>query len=186
MKKKIFIVLAVIIVLLAAAFIYLNHRNRTLSPPGDASLTSEGLTVSVNYSRPSVRGRLIFGTKEQDALQPYGEYWRLGANESTEITFNQDVIFNGNQVKAGTYRMYAIPGPESFEIILNTELGTWGALQPDNSKDILKTNVPVVKLNAPVEQYTISLHPAEEGINMVFEWSDTGLTVPIKPAGWIF
>src|SRR6478736_2851614 len=118
MKKKILIGLAIVIVLLAIGFAWLNNRNRTLSPPGKTELTVNGLTVSIPYSRPSVRGRLIFGTEEQKALQPYGKYWRLGANESTEITVNKDVLFNGQPVKAGTYRMYAIPGAASFEIAL--------------------------------------------------------------------
>ncbi len=83
MKKKIIIGASIFIALLAIAFAYLNYRNRTLSPPGKTELTVNGLTVSIPYSRPSVRGRLIFGTEEQKALQPYGKYWRLGANEST-------------------------------------------------------------------------------------------------------
>jgi hypothetical protein len=159
---------------------YLNQRNRTLSPPGSESLTSGGLTVSVTYSRPSVRGRLIFGPEEQKALQPYGKYWRLGANESTEITINRDATFNGTPIKAGTYRMYAIPGPDSFEIALNSELGKWGAFEPDYSKDVMRTKVPTQKTASPVEQYTISLAPEGDGINMVFEWSDTRFVIPLK------
>jgi hypothetical protein len=180
-RKKILISVAVVILLLIAAMFYLNNRNRTLSPPGSETLTSGGLTVSVTYSRPSVRGRLIFGPEEQKALQPYGKYWRLGANESTEITFNRDITFNGEPVKAGTYRMYAVPGAETFEIVLNTELGKWGAFEPDYSKDLLHTKVPVTKTSTPVELYTISLAPEGDGINMIFEWSDTRFVVPLKP-----
>ncbi|MEI9917434.1 MAG: DUF2911 domain-containing protein [Bacteroidota bacterium] len=87
MRKKIIIGVVAFIVLLAAGFGYLNYRNRTLSPPGKVELTVNGLTVSIPYSRPSVRGRLIFGSEEQGALQPYGKYWRLGANESTSSNF---------------------------------------------------------------------------------------------------
>jgi hypothetical protein len=179
-RKKILISIAVVVLLIAAAMFYLNQRNRTLSPPGSESLTSGGLTVSVTYSRPSVRGRLIFGPEEQKALQPYGKYWRLGANESTEITINRDATFNGTPIKAGTYRMYAIPGPDSFEIALNSELGKWGAFEPDYSKDVMRTKVPTQKTASPVEQYTISLAPEGDGINMVFEWSDTRFVVPLK------
>src|SRR6188768_2923196 len=119
MKKKIIIGVLVVVGLLAIGFVYLNYRNRTLSPPGNTELTANGLTVSIPYSRTSVRGRLIFGTEEQKALQPYGKYWRLGANESTEITVNKDVLFNGQAVKAGTYRIYAIPAADGFDIVLN-------------------------------------------------------------------
>ena len=178
--RRILIAVAVVIVLLLAGLLYLNHQNRTKSPPGSESLTSGGLTVSVTYSRPSVRGRLIFGPEEQNALQPYGKYWRLGANEATEITINRDALFNGSPVEAGTYRMYAIPGPDTFEVALNSELGEWGAFEPDYDQDVLRTKVQTEKTSAPVEQYTISLAPQGEGINMIFEWSDTRFVIPMK------
>lgn len=179
-RKKLWITVGAIVIVIALAMVYLNYRNRTLSPPGSANLTAGDLTVSVTYNRPSVRGRVIFGTEEEKALQPYGKYWRLGANESTEVTFNRDVQFNGAAMKAGTYRMYAVPGAESFEIILNSELGTWGAMEPDHSFDVLRTKVPVEKTTAPVEQYTIQLKEANPGIDIVFEWADTRFVVPIR------
>lgn len=180
MKKKIIIGIVAVVVLLAIGFAYLNYRNRSLSPSGKTELAANGLTVAIPYSRPSVRGRLVFGTEEEKALQPYGKYWRLGANESTEITVNKDFTFNGQPMKAGTYRMYAIPGPEIFEIILNSELGKWGAFEPNHSLDILKTTVPVEHAGTSVEQYTISTVEADGAINVVFEWSDIKFVVPIK------
>jgi hypothetical protein len=166
-------------VVLVAALFYLNNRNRTNSPPANASLTNGELTVTIPYSRPSVKGRLIFGTKEQGALQPYGAYWRLGANESTEITVNREVNFNGVPIKAGTYRMYAIPEEGGFEIILNTELGVWGVFEPDHTLDVLKTKVASEKIATSVELYTISLQSIENGVNIVFEWSDSRWVVPV-------
>jgi hypothetical protein len=180
-RKKLWISILALVVFIVGALAYLNYRNYSLSPRGSETLTSGGMTVSITYCRPSVRGRLIFGEESQNALQPYGEYWRLGANEATEITFNRDVLFNGSPVKAGTYRIYAFPGPEAFEIRLNSELGKWGAMEPDYELDILSTKVPVEKISAPVEQYTISLAPAGEGINAIFEWANTRFVVPLKP-----
>lgn len=180
MMKKILIGVVVLIAVAAAAMVYLNYRNYNLSPRGSASLTNGDLTVSVSYCRPSVRGRVIFGTEEQEALQPYGAYWRLGANESTEITFSKDVTFNGAALKAGSYRVYAVPGATEFEIIANTELGRWGAFEPDHAFDILKTKVPVERASTPVEQFTISLTPAEGGVDIHFEWADVKLTVPVR------
>ena len=180
MKKKIIIGVVAFVVLLGIAFVYLNYRNRNLSPSGTAELTANGLTVSIPYSRPSVRGRLVFGTEAEQALQPYGKYWRLGANESTEITINKDVLFNGQPVSAGTYRMYSIPNAGEFEIVLNSELGQWGAFEPDSSLDVLRTKVPVETTDSLVEQYTISMVEADGGINVVFEWSDVRFTVPVK------
>ena len=179
MVKKILIGVGIFAVIAFAAYSYLMNRNRTMSPPGSTDLTNGELSVSITYSRPSVRGRLIFGTKEQGALQPYGQYWRLGANEATQITFNKDVNFNGSQVKAGTYWVYATPQENGFEIILNTELGQWGAFEPDHALDLLKTTVPLEKAASPVEQFTISLQPIESGVSVVFEWSDSRWSIPI-------
>ena len=179
MKKKIFIGIGIFAIIVVAAMMYLNNRNRTLSPPGSATLTDGDLAVSITYSRPSVRGRVIFGTQEEGALQPYGAYWRLGANESTEITVNRDISFNGQPIKAGTYRMYAIPGATEFDIILNTELGKWGAFEPDHNLDILTTKVPVQKPSSPVEQFTISLDRTEGGINVICEMAETMFIIPL-------
>jgi hypothetical protein len=126
-----------------------------------------------------VRGRLIFGPEEQKALQPFGKYWRLGANEATQITFNRDILFNGSPVKAGAYRMYAIPGADSFEIVLNTETGKSGSTPPDTANDVLRISVPTQKTTAPVEQFTISLTADDRGIAMIFEWSDVQFVVPV-------
>jgi hypothetical protein len=181
MKKKILIAVAVLIVFLVAALIYLNNRNRTLSPPDSAELSNGDLLISVQYSRPFVRNRNVFGAKEQGALQPYGEYWRLGANEATEITFNRNVLFNGNAVNAGTYRLYAIPGAETFELILNSELGVWGVFDPNPEKDIMKTKVPVEKISPPIEQFTISMLAVGDTTNVNFEWEKVRLVLPITP-----
>lgn len=180
MLKKILIGVAVLLAAGAGYFYYLNDKSRTLSPPGKAELTSPDLSIAISYSRPSVRGRVIFGTEETDALQPYGKYWRLGANESTEISFSRDVTFNNVEVKKGTYRAYAIPGPTEFEIILNSELGKWGAFEPDHELDVYKTKVPVAKTQNFVEQYTIRIEQVEGGANIIFEWADVQFIVPIK------
>lgn len=179
MLKKILIGAGILAIVVVAGLYYLNNRNRTLSPPGKAEITSGDLTVSIPYSRPSVRGRRIFGTKEEGALQPNGVYWRLGANESTEITINRDVLFNGTPLKQGTYKIYAIPGPDEFEIRLNSELGTWGYLEPDYEKDLLTTKVPVQRLDAPVEQYTIRMEPTDGGADIIFEFSNIRFVVPL-------
>lgn len=181
-SKGMWIGLAVLAIVLIGVFIYLNQRSRTLSPPAEETLTSGGMTVTVNYSRPSARGRLIFGTEDQNALQPYGAYWRLGANEATEISFNRNVLFNGSPVKAGKYRMYAIPGASSFEIILNTQIGESGSSAPNEENDVLRTKVQTQQTSAPVEQFTISLAPQNEGIQMVFEWSNVRFIVPLRVA----
>jgi hypothetical protein len=179
MKKKIIIGVLAFVVIIAAAMAYLNNRNRTMSPPGLSELTSGDLKVSVTYSRPSVRGRVIFGSEAQGALQPHGKYWRLGANEPTTITFSKDVKFNGEPVKAGTYTIYAYPGDGSFDIRLNSEVSFWGVSEPDHATDILKTQASTSANPSIVEQYTITLEPLDKGINVRFAWSDTNFSVPV-------
>lgn len=180
MKKKILIGVGIFILILVIGFIYLNYRNRSLSPKGEVKYDKNGLTIEIPYSRPSAKGRLIFGTLEEGALLPYGVYWRLGANEATEITVNRDIYFNGNEIPAGTYRMYAVPGPDVFEISLNSGLGDWGAFEPDNSLDVLKTKVPVEQSGSPVEQFTIRFEETGSTVLVVCEWSDTKIKIPIE------
>ena len=179
MKKKIFIGLGIFAVVVVAFLFFANNRNRTLSPPGSAELTVGDLKVSVPYSRPTVRGREIFGADAEKVLLPHGEYWRLGANETTQITFSKDVKFNGEPIKAGSYRIYAVPGPDTFEISLNSEISWWGYSEPDYSKDILKTKINVQKTESPIEQFTIRMAEADGGINVIVEWADTRLVIPV-------
>ncbi len=180
MLKKILIGLGVLAVALLLVFIYANNRNRTLSPPGFVELDVNNLHIEISYSRPSVRNRLIFGTAADGALQPFGSYWRLGANEATEITINQDITFNGVALKAGTYRLYAVPDKNAFRIGVNTGLGKWGAWEPDYSKDLFTTEVPVTQLDVPVEQFTTRIEKGpENGAMVFFEWSDVQLTIPV-------
>lgn len=179
MKKKIFIGVLVFVVIVAAAMVYLSNRNRTMSPPGSAELTNGDLKVSVAYSRPSARGRVIFGSEAQGALQPYGKYWRLGANEPTTITFNKDVKVNGEPVKAGTYTIYAYPGDGSFDIRLNSEVNFWGVSEPDHATDVLKTQTSTSANPSAVEQFTITLESLDKGINVRFAWSDINFSIPV-------
>lgn len=181
MKKKILIGVGVFILIIVVGFLYLNYRNRNLSPPGVVKYDKNDFIIEIPYSRPSKKGRLIFGTIEDGALLPYGVYWRLGANEATQVTFNRNVLFNGTSVSAGTYRIYAVPGEHQFEITLNTELGKWGAFEPNHDLDILKTTVPVEKSNESVEQFTIRFEEESPVVLIVCEWSDVKIKIPVEP-----
>lgn len=180
MKKKILIGVGVFILILVIGFIYLNYRNRSLSPRGESKYIKGNFSIEIPYSRPSKKGRQIFGTQEEEALQPNGVYWRLGANEATEVNFGNDVIFNGEKIPAGIYRMYAVPDPQSFEISLNSELGKWGAFEPNYDLDVIKTSVPMEKSKESVEQFTIRFEESGSTVFIVCEWSFTKVKIPVE------
>lgn len=178
MKKKIFIGLGILLLAFVGFIAYTLLFPK--SPKASASLSDQGLDISVSYSQPSKSGRMIFGDAEDGALQPYGQYWRLGANAPTEITFNKDITFAGKPVSAGTYRMYAVPGPDSFQISLNSSIGSFsGASEPDYSLDIIKVDIPVTKMPTATEKFIINIAKDGEVINMDFVWDQIMVRVPI-------
>ena len=178
--KKIFIGVGVFVVLIVVAVLYMNNRNRTLSPAGVATYKGNGLSMEIPYSRPTQRDRLLFGTVEEGALQPYGVYWRLGANEATTVTFSRDVSFNGIPVPAGIYVIYAFPGEEQFEIRLNSEVQMWGAIEPDAASDFLTTYVPNERNTEQVEQYTIHFEEEAPIVFIVCEWGNMRIRIPVE------
>ena len=133
----------------------------------------------MRQGRPSKRGRVIFGDAKDGALQPNGQYWRLGANDATEISFNKDVLFGGKPVKAGPYRMYANLNDLSWTITLNSEVGAYGANEPDHSLDVATIDVPVEKTSSVVEMFTISFDEDATGVLMHLAWDQTQVVIPI-------
>jgi hypothetical protein len=180
MKKKILIGIGVAFLLFVMWVVYGLFIATPVSPPTTATYNEGGLEISVDYSQPSKKGRLIFGEEKDGALQPYGKYWRLGANAPTEITFNKDVTFGGEPIKAGSYRMYAVPGPNAFKVTLNSETGGFfGAAEPDHELDIVTINAPVQKPPAEVETFTIGFSANGSGVNINFTWDQTMFTIPV-------
>jgi hypothetical protein len=137
-------------------------------------VSAEGKDVKVAYGQPSKRDRAIFGK-----LVPYGEVWRTGANEATEITFTKDATFGGEKIKAGTYSLFTIPTENEWTVILNPELKQWGAYgyEKIKDKDALKVKVPVKKLDQPVEKLTYRF---TEQNNLVIEWDQTQVEIPVQ------
>lgn len=179
MLKKILAAIGILILIAVAYFGYAILY--PASPSATAAFMENGVEITVSYSQPSKKGRLIFGEESERALQPYGQYWRLGANAPTEITFSKDVNFAGQPVSAGTYRMYAVPGNDSFQISLNSEIGSFsGAAEPDYSKDVLKADLPVSIAKKETEVFTITFSSDDSGINMDLVWDQTLVRVPIS------
>ena len=112
-----------------------------------------GLTdISIEYSRPGVRGRTIFGD-----LVPFGKTWRTGANSNTKVTFSSDVSIDGQTLKAGSYGLYTVPNENSWEIMFYAESDNSGVPRDwDNTKVVAKTSVEVYSMPMNVETFTIT------------------------------
>ncbi|HEX4954960.1 MAG TPA: DUF2911 domain-containing protein [Thermoanaerobaculia bacterium] len=150
------------------------------SPMGMSRITLGDAYVRVVYSRPGKKGRAIFGTKESGALVPFGEVWRTGANEGTEITVTRDVTIGGTRLAAGTYTMFTTPGAESWKIHFNSALGLWGSRAYDAKNDVATVTVTPKALEAEVEWFTIALDKTDTGADLVLKWATTEVRTPVR------
>lgn len=132
------------------------------------------LIARVIYSRPQKKGREIFGK-----LIPYGEIWRLGANQATELDVYSPVTVGGHQVNPGRYTLYAIPQPDKWTVILSGQTDTWGAFGYKEEEDILRTDVPAGTLTDPVEAFTMVFKKAAQGCDLLMAWDKTVVKLPI-------
>jgi hypothetical protein len=171
--------LAVLAVLAFAGFQYMKAQTKKASPESTVTLEVQDLRLEVTYSRPSKKGRVIFGS-----LVPYGKVWRTGANEATTLTAKQDFSFGGTPVKAGTYTLWTIPGPTEWTVILNSKMYGWGVnfdgeSPRDAMADVATYKAPVEKPLATIEQFTIGL---EQGAapRLMIAWDDVQVGVPVS------
>lgn len=150
------------------------------SPKAKEMLQIDEFNIELQYSRPSKRGRLIFGTEDQGALLAYGKYWRLGANAPTRIVINKDVKFAGNELKSGAYSMFAVPNKDYWEITLNSKINSSGYQRPDPSFDIFTVAIPVKNVTSIVEQFTISLKKIDSNVIIAMEWDKFTALITIE------
>lgn len=135
---------------------------------------TEPLVARVIFSRPQKNGRTIFGE-----LLEYGNVWRLGANEATEIEFFQPVKIGSTRVKKGRYTMYCIPYPEKWTVIINKETDTWGAFKYDAAKDVARVEVPVQKQTEVLESFVMAFEKAPAGAGLIIAWDNFKIIFPI-------
>ena len=141
------------------------------SPPAQATGTVNGKTIKIDYSRPSVKGRKIWGE-----LVPYGQVWRAGANETTTFTLYADAQVAGKKLPAGTYAFFVIPNEKEWTVIFNKTV-KWGAFSYKQEEDVLRLNVPVKKSPAFTEQLTDKISP--EG-NVSLAWENAAIEFAVK------
>ena len=141
---------------------------------------SANLLARVIYSRPQKNGRTIFGNQPSpQCVQQYGTYWRLGANEATEIEFFKPVTIEGKKIAKGRYVIYCIPFENKWTIVFNTNLFSWG-LHPDTSKDIVKVDIPAEKSDKIIEYFTMVFQESSTGANLIMAWDNVKAVLPIS------
>ena len=128
----------------------------------------------VVYSRPHLQGRRLF----HDVLK-YGEHWRLGANESTELDLYVDAVIQDKKIKAGRYVLYCIPEPDKWNIIINSNIDSWG-LQQDTTKDIARFIIPVKQTTNHLEYFTMIFEKTSEGAELLMVWDNLEARLPFK------
>ena len=126
------------------------------------------------YSRPHLQGRTLF----HDLLK-YGELWRLGANESTELDLYTDALIQDKKIKAGRYILYCIPEPDNWTIIINSNIDSWG-LHPDSTKDIARFIIPVKQTANHLEYYTMIFEKTSTGAELLMAWDNLEARLPFR------
>jgi hypothetical protein len=147
------------------------------SPLAIAAVRYKDTYIKITYSQPRKRGREIFGK-----LVPFGEVWRTGANEATEITLTKDLFVKGTLLLAGTYSIFTIPGKETWTIIFNKDLGQWGSYNYTIKSDVLRIDVPLMQTNENevFEAFTMQFDHRNSVADLLILWDRTKISIPIQ------
>ena len=168
-----------ILLILTAAFFMNSAIAQDLPQPSPKAKIEQtvGLTeISIDYSRPSLKGRKVFGE-----LVEFNKVWRLGANACTKITNSTDMNFDGQTLKAGTYAVFAIPSESGkWKIIFNTDIEQWGAGNYDEKKNVVTVET-MAKANASTETLTLNFDNVTNNTGVIsIKWESLMVTVPFK------
>ncbi|NOS54834.1 MAG: DUF2911 domain-containing protein [Cyclobacteriaceae bacterium] len=163
----------IVLPLLSSAQLALQPR---VSPLSIVTARYKDVYLKIVYSQPQKRGREVLGK-----LVPYGQVWRTGANEATEITLTKDMVFNSQKLKAGTYSVFTIPNQTSWTIIVNTDLGLWGSYNYNQKMDVMRFEVPAETIiGAIYEPFTITIDQKTENAIVSLLWDKTRISFPIQ------
>ena len=145
-----------------------------LSPTDSINTSVAGAAVAVRYSRPSTRGRAIFGN-----VVPWNQVWRTGANQATVFETSADLVMAGTPVPAGKYSLWTLPSPGGWKLIVNKNTGQWGT-DYNAQYDLARLDMTVEQLPQPVERFTIGIEPKGSGGVLRLEWEKTRASVPLS------
>ncbi|WP_158306095.1 DUF2911 domain-containing protein [Maribacter sp. HTCC2170] len=147
------------------------------SPKASLSQSIGVCSISVDYGRPSVRGRKIF-----NGMVPYGKVWRAGANEATAVSFNHNIVIGNSEIKAGKYGLFMIPNKETWTVILNKDWQQWGAYNYNSKDDIFRIEIePIISPHTELCTYSFVNITKEEGV-LRMEWEKVRVDIAIKTA----
>src|SRR6476661_4706516 len=149
-------------------------KSKRPSPPATAEVTLKNKKITIDYSRPSLKGR-----KVGQELAPYGKVWRTGANEATALTTETDLTIGGVKVPAGKYTLYTLPSEGTWKLIINKETGQWGT-KYDESQDLARIDMKKSPLPQPVEQFTILFSKTSDtAADLNLDWENTRVSVTV-------
>ncbi|MBK8503265.1 MAG: DUF2911 domain-containing protein [Saprospiraceae bacterium] len=153
-----------------------DDKSKRKSPPMETTGMVGDATVTITYSAPSVNGRTIFGD-----LIPYGKTWRTGANEATTFETSKNITIEGQELTAGKYALFTVPGKDKWTIVFNSVWDQWGDYNYDKEKDVLRVEVTPKKLDEPAEQLKISMSEKDGSSWVAVKWSDTKAAFSVAP-----
>jgi len=150
-------------------------KSKRPSPPATAEVTLKNKKITIDYSRPSLKGR-----KVGQELAPYGKVWRTGANEATALNAEIDLNIGGTKVPAGKYTLFTLPSEGTWKLIINKQTGQWGT-KYDESQDLARVDMKKTALPQSVEQFTISFDKKNENTaDLNLDWENTRVSVEVK------
>ena len=132
------------------------------------------MNIRIDYSRPSRRGRVIFGE-----VVPWNRVWRTGANEPTKLTINKSIYFEGKELPAGVYSIFTLPEKDGWTLIINSQTSMWGT-DYDSAYDLLRIPMKTMSLKEPVEMMTIEIMQQGKEGTLSISWDRTKAYVPFK------
>ena len=145
-----------------------------LSPPDSVKASVAGAALAVRYSRPSTRGRVIFGN-----VVPWNQVWRTGANQATIFETSADLVIAGTPVPAGKYSLWTLPSPAGWKLIVNKNTGQWGT-DYNAQYDLARLDMKVERLLQPVEQFTIALYGSGKDGVLALSWERTMASIAFR------
>jgi hypothetical protein len=150
-------------------------KSKRPSPPATASFDLGGTKITIDYSSPRLKGRHVGGE-----VAPFGQIWRVGANEATTFVTTGNITVGSTAVPAGSYTIFAVPEKDKWTLVISKKTGEWGTAYPGPSDDLARIPMKVSTLPSSVENFTISFEKTGMGANLNLDWDTTRASVAIS------